>query len=188
MSDRWDVDLLRPWIHLPDFDSWRVAGSLQLWHSVPAPPLEFAMRSAVCLFAMMSLPLHAQTRLTLTTPEAVFVTKDISVTKNADGKAATVAVNLQRRRQVMEGFGACFNELGWTALNTLPAAERDEVLKELFSAEGCNFSICRLPIGANDYSLSWYSHDEKSDDFRLFQSLFGMKKKVDTARNNRCFC
>jgi glucosylceramidase len=115
----------------------------------------------------MTLPLHAQTRFTLTTPDAAFVTKDISIAKNADAKAAAVAVNLQRRLQVMEGFGACFNELGWTALNTLPAAQRDEVLKELFSAAGCNFSICRLPIGANDYSLSWYSHDEKSGDFAL---------------------
>src|SRR5665647_1466014 len=32
--------------------------------------------------------------------------------------------------QTIEGFGACFNELGWTSLNSLDKADRESVMKE----------------------------------------------------------
>lgn len=73
-----------------------------------------------------------------------------------------------RRAQPWEGFGGCFNELGWIALGLLPAAERRRVLRALFHpAEGCRFSLCRLPIGASDYAAEWYSHDEHDGDFAM---------------------
>jgi len=31
--------------------------------------------------------------------------------------------------QTIEGFGACFNELGWTSLNSLDKADRESVMK-----------------------------------------------------------
>jgi len=71
------------------------------------------------------------------------------------------------RAQTIEGFGGCFNELGWIALQKLPQGERDRVLQELFSQEGCNFNFCRLPIGASDYAAEWYSHNEHDGDYRM---------------------
>lgn len=66
------------------------------------------------------------------------------------------------------GFGGCFNELGWVALGHLPAADRDALLDDLFAPGGeLGFTFCRLPIGANDYSLDWYSHDEHPGDFAM---------------------
>ncbi|WP_297182433.1 hypothetical protein, partial [uncultured Phocaeicola sp.] len=33
---------------------------------------------------------------------------------------------------MIEGFGACFNELGWTSLSLLSEADRNSIMKELF--------------------------------------------------------
>lgn len=68
----------------------------------------------------------------------------------------------------IQGFGACFNELGWTSLETLPEDQREAIFKELFApGVGANFNLCRMPIGANDFSRGWYSYDETPGDFAL---------------------
>jgi glucosylceramidase len=38
--------------------------------------------------------------------------------------------------QLFEGFGGCFNELGYVALNHLESDEREQVLHSLFHPEG----------------------------------------------------
>jgi len=70
--------------------------------------------------------------------------------------------------QTIDGFGACFNELGWTSLKELNESDRNAVFKELFSPGiGANFNICRMPVGANDFSRDWYSYDETEGDFEM---------------------
>jgi glucosylceramidase len=79
-----------------------------------------------------------------------------------------IRVAVDRPQQRIDGFGACFNELGWKALSRLEAHERDEVLRAFFDPGGpCRFSNCRMPIGANDFSLSWYSHNEHPADLAM---------------------
>lgn len=79
-----------------------------------------------------------------------------------------VIAQLDDTAQVIEGFGASFNELGWTSLALLSQGARDGVFKELFAPEiGASLSLCRMPIGANDFSRDWYSYDEHNDDFAL---------------------
>jgi glucosylceramidase len=71
-------------------------------------------------------------------------------------------------QQVIQGFGGCFNELGWDALQIIPEAERTQILKDFFDAEqGFRFNICRMPMGANDYSRDWYSYNETNGDFQM---------------------
>ncbi len=85
----------------------------------------------------------------------------------ASGEADAV-VDVNTKLQTIEGFGACFNELGWVALNRLSQAERDSVFRELFApGVGANFTICRMPVGANDFSRDWYSYDETEGDFQM---------------------
>ena len=86
-----------------------------------------------------------------------------------DGRrGADVFVQTDAPLQAIEGFGACFNELGWTSLAALSAADRDVVLRELFApGVGANFTLCRMPVGANDFSRDWYSYDETAGDFAL---------------------
>ena len=70
--------------------------------------------------------------------------------------------------QTIDGFGGCFNELGWTSLAALSEADRESVLRELFDpAAGARFSYCRMPVGANDYATEAYSYDETDGDFDL---------------------
>lgn len=71
--------------------------------------------------------------------------------------------------QKMYGFGACFNELGWKAVNYASPEDRKALFTELFCPEGdgAKFNICRLPIGASDYAFNWYSLDETPGDFAL---------------------
>ncbi|MBT2288790.1 glycosyl hydrolase [Paenibacillus albidus] len=70
--------------------------------------------------------------------------------------------------QTLEGFGGCFNELGFVALRHLSGEERAKVMHDLFHPEGeQRFSICRLPIGASDYALEWYSLNETDGDYAM---------------------
>lgn len=79
-----------------------------------------------------------------------------------------VQVFPEQTLQDIEGFGACFNELGWSSLSLLSDSDRDQVMDELFTpGKGLNFTVSRMPIGANDFSLDWYSYDEIDQDFSL---------------------
>ncbi|MDR2389205.1 MAG: beta-glycosidase [Tannerellaceae bacterium] len=84
------------------------------------------------------------------------------------GEMADVVIRSGDTLQTIEGFGACFNELGWTSLNMLEEETRREILRELFvPGLGANFTICRMPIGANDFALDWYSYNETEGDFAM---------------------
>ena len=75
---------------------------------------------------------------------------------------------IQPGSRPIEGFGACFNDLGWTSLSALGEADREAVMRELFDpAAGARFTYCRMPVGANDFSTEAYSYDETDGDFDL---------------------
>jgi glucosylceramidase len=74
----------------------------------------------------------------------------------------------RRRLRRWRDFGGCFNERGWTSLSKLREGDRESVLRELFDpVAGARFSLCRMPIGANDFALKAYSYDETKGDFEL---------------------
>lgn len=85
--------------------------------------------------------------------------------------ASAQPANLQlagTRHQTWQGFGGCFNELGWITLSALDEPARRQIISALFDPQtGCRFNLCRLPIGASDYAAEWYSHDETDGDFAL---------------------
>jgi len=79
-----------------------------------------------------------------------------------------VEIDLSNPQQTIDGFGTCFNELGWTSLSKLSDNDREDIMKELFEPEyGANFIICRMPVGANDFSRNWYSYNETDGDFDM---------------------
>jgi glucosylceramidase len=88
--------------------------------------------------------------------------------KNGTSAKAVVIIRTDQTRQAVDGFGGCFNELGWEALTILNHAEKDAIIKSLFDTiTGCGFNICRMPIGANDYAVDWYSYNEMAEDFEM---------------------
>jgi glucosylceramidase len=112
--------------------------------------------------------LRAKLRLTTTTTRWA---NETSVPIVPAASAATyITVDTTTKYQTIDGFGGCFNELGWKALNTVSAAQRDSVIRALFdTVTGCRFSICRMPIGASDYALGWYSLNENKGDYAMNQ-------------------
>ncbi len=71
------------------------------------------------------------------------------------------------KKQKVLGFGGCFNEMGWEALAMAGDKDREAFLDELFLPQNANFNFGRIPIGANDFSLEWYSCDEVDGDYDL---------------------
>jgi glucosylceramidase len=102
-----------------------------------------------------------------TTADSLFIEKtDITVSSN-ENITADITVLSDKPQQTIDGFGGCFNELGWTTLSALSEADRQLILEDLFGKNGMNFSICRLPIGANDFARDWYSFNETAGDFAM---------------------
>jgi len=107
--------------------------------------------------------------------EWVSTTNDQPWVLNAEAKIvyghiseSVILIETDSVKQTIDGFGGCFNELGWDALQTLTEENRLAVTKNLFdSISGCRFNIYRMPIGANDYAVDWYSHNETAEDFEM---------------------
>ena len=91
-------------------------------------------------------------------------------TSDIESTNATTAADLQldgNEYQALRGFGGCFNELGWLPLQNVSEAERDQIIKELFSPDEMNFTFNRAPVGANDFADHWYSYDEADGDYEM---------------------
>lgn len=98
---------------------------------------------------------------------------------NVDSVDINIDVNSFKKEQTMEGFGACFNELGWTSLSLLSDKDRNDIFKELFEPNyGANFTVCRTPVGANDFARKWYSYNETPGDFEM--SNFDISNDYET--------
>lgn len=118
-----------------------------------------------CLY-LFSFPQKKTSQWVSTTQENLWEKKVLTASKQIG--EFDVEVKLDQPLQTIEGFGTCFNELGWTSLSVLSEKDRSDIFRELFSAGvGANFTICRMPIGANDFSRQWYSYDETEADFEL---------------------
>ncbi len=85
-----------------------------------------------------------------------------------------IVVDTASKKQHWEGFGGTFNEMGWDALSVVES-EKTKALKLLFdSKDGANFVYGRIPIGASDYSMSWYTLAETTNDYSMQQ--FSIKR------------
>ena len=74
----------------------------------------------------------------------------------------------RRRKQLIEGWGGCFNERGQRAIESLPRAERDALMRSLFDPKtGLKLNLGRTPIGASDYAVDLYSLDETPGDYAM---------------------
>jgi glucosylceramidase len=69
--------------------------------------------------------------------------------------------------ETWDGFGGCFNEIGWQSLRRLPGKERAKIMEALFGESGLKLDSGRIPMGASDYASEWHSYTERRDDFAL---------------------
>lgn len=120
-------------------------------------------------FLFMACAFHPHAEWVMTTEDSSWVRQPELVAASSDTVAEIdVLIRTEGREQRMEGFGACFNELGWLSLSKLDPRDREAIMEEFFfPGVGANFTLCRMPIGANDFSRDWYSYDEEEGDFAM---------------------
>jgi glucosylceramidase len=123
----------------------------------------------VCLLGMVSCGGRVSVKEWVTsTFDASWEKRDAGTVKIVTGDVRDAEIDLLNPQQSIEGFGSCFNELGWTSLCALSEADRESVMRELFApgVGGC-FTVCRMPVAANDFSRNWYSYNETAGDFEM---------------------
>jgi glucosylceramidase len=74
---------------------------------------------------------------------------------------SNINVNDAVRYQTVQGVGAAMTESAAVLIDGLPAAEKTQVLNQLFNTStGAGLSVIRTPLGASDFSLSDYTFDD----------------------------
>ena len=91
----------------------------------------------------------------------------VNLEKADTSKRFDLIISTSEKTQVIDAFGGFFNELGWDAFKMLDSTKKAEVLKGLFTPDGLNFILCRMPIGANDYARNYYSLNDSASDFEM---------------------
>ncbi|MDE5419048.1 hypothetical protein L3049_13665 [Labilibaculum sp. DW002] len=126
------------------------------------------LASLLVLLVVFNTAQAQKVELIYTTSSDRWVKEKKAVQTNKDVNAkADIVVDANSPLQVVDGIGGAFNELGWTAMNVLPKEDAAKVFDALFGEDGCNFSMGRVPIGASDYALSYYSMNDVPEDFEM---------------------
>jgi glucosylceramidase len=121
----------------------------------------------IALLIVAPYPAISQIKWIETTNIKQWVESHAKLTELSDNKI-DATILLDQKEQIVDGFGACFNELGWTALSVLDVNSRNNIIKSLFDPEvGLKLNICRMPIGANDYARDYYSLNDSVGDFEM---------------------
>lgn len=71
--------------------------------------------------------------------------------EKADYTRQTIYVSTDRVYQEYSGYGASMTHASASLLAEADSETRKEILNDLFSADGANFSVVRIPVGASDY-------------------------------------
>ncbi|WP_326834794.1 ricin-type beta-trefoil lectin domain protein [Amycolatopsis rhabdoformis] len=100
----------------------------------------------------------------LTTPDrANLLTQQGNVAFGSGGSGPVITVNPNATYQSMVGFGASFTDA--SAWNITNSPRRDEIMNALFdTSSGIGLSFLRQPIGASDFSRSFYTYDDGAAD------------------------
>ena len=83
------------------------------------------------------------------------------------------------REVIWKGFGGCFNELGKEVMDSLAIEKQEEIYNNLFSLNsgGLGLKYLRIPIGASDYAVDWYSLNETPGDYEMTHFTLERDKK-----------
>ncbi|MEN0064971.1 MAG: glycoside hydrolase [Myxococcota bacterium] len=89
---------------------------------------------------------------------------------------ANVIIDPTDRSQVVEGFGAAMTETSASLI--AQSADSDRIMRLLFGRdeEGIGLSFVRVPLGASDFALDWYTYD---DDGTEQGSAFSLEREEE---------
>ncbi|MGK0271895.1 MAG: glucosylceramidase [Cocleimonas sp.] len=113
----------------------------------------------------------------LTSSSTVYVTSEngdkISLRKNVtfksgDSNGNVIKIYPDQLKQTMDGIGTSFTESSAFVLAHLEPQKRSEVMHQIFSEEGANFTLTRTHIASCDFCVEGkYSYAEVKDDTNL---------------------
>lgn len=100
----------------------------------------------------------------LTTPDrANLLSRQGDVSFGSGGSGPAITVDPGTTYQSMVGFGASLTDAA--AWNIANSSRRDEIMNALFNpGSGVGLSFLRQPIGASDFSRSFYTYDDGAAD------------------------
>ncbi|KAG5897309.1 hypothetical protein JTB14_011472 [Gonioctena quinquepunctata] len=90
-----------------------------------------------------------------------------------------ITIKREKHYQKILGWGGAFTDAAGININSLDDRVSEKLMRSYFSKEGIEYSLCRVPIGATDFSTHPYSyHDEEDDNlsnFKLAQEDYELK-------------
>lgn len=123
----------------------------------------------MCLSALLIAPavlLAQKVTWKVSTPGHYWLDEHSPKWSNTSGAGDAIEIT-DSMAQTIDGWGGTFSEIGWNALSLIPEQQRQQVLNDLFGPDGLKFNLCRLPMGANDLALSYYSYCDVDADFKM---------------------
>ncbi|XP_037563125.1 lysosomal acid glucosylceramidase-like isoform X1 [Dermacentor silvarum] len=89
-------------------------------------------------------------------------------TTDPPGKNTLVLViNPAKTYQEIFGFGGAFTDAAGLNLRSLPTKLQNALIMSYYSGQGIEYSIGRIPIGSNHFSVRKYSYDDSPGDMDL---------------------
>src|SRR5882757_314785 len=101
------------------------------------------------------------------TSQSVRCTKTKAIewqTRSAGLTGSLIALDPAKQFQTVLGFGAALTDASCYMLNQLSPSAREKLLHEMFHQSEMALNVCRICMGASDYSASVYSYDEGEPD------------------------
>lgn len=91
-----------------------------------------------------------------------------------DPLAPKIKITKEKTHQTIIGFGGAFTDTAGVNIASLPKSLQTTLLRSMFSEEGSEYSLGRVPIGGSDFSLRPYTYQDaqngsfalQSEDFR----------------------
>lgn len=124
--------------------------------------------AAMIAMAVCSLASAQKVEMYTTTDKAPWKqVKNIKWSEKAPEGNIPVVTVTENIAQTIDGIGGTFNEIGWDMLCYLEPEQRQAIMADLFGEEGARFNYCRMPIGASDYGMNFYSLNDVIDDFDM---------------------
>lgn len=105
-------------------------------------------------------------KIFITSPDGELVQKEIFPSVPLNG-IITLEKDESKLNTDFLGFGVAATGSSCYCLSKLDSETRHEVLTDLFTPQGLNLSVCRLSVGASDYSAELYTYDDTENDTSL---------------------
>nr|XP_050045334.1 lysosomal acid glucosylceramidase-like isoform X1 [Dermacentor andersoni] len=91
----------------------------------------------------------------------------IKTTDPPDKNTMVLVINPAITYQEIFGFGGAFTDAVGLNLRSLPIKLQDALIMSYYSRQGIEYSIGRIPIGSNHFSVRKYSYDNSAGDMDL---------------------